>query len=70
MSNATKFWLVWNDGGHAPTHKHLSERDAKREAERLARKVRGQRFVVLEAVEACCVTEVHWTALVDEEMPF
>lgn len=70
MSDSTKFWMVWNDGGYAPTHKHMTEGAARSEAERLARKARGKRFVVLEAIGACCVTEVHWTALVDKEMPF
>lgn len=70
MHNDSKFWMVWDDGGHSPTHKHASRELAQQEAERLAKKVRGRRFVVLEAVAACCVTEVHWTALIDEEMPF
>lgn len=65
-----KFWMVWNQNGRAPTHMHPSKQSAHQEAERLARVARGERFVVLEALEACCVTEVHWLALTDDEMPF
>lgn len=68
MSN--RFWLVWNENGRSPTHKHGTRQSAKAEAERLARQVRGERFVVLQAMEVCCVTEVHWMALTDDEVPF
>ena len=41
------FWLVWNPNKNAPTHKHLSEANAIAEAERLARKYKGEKFIVL-----------------------
>lgn len=50
-----QFWLVWNVGGGAPTHKHDTEQSAIYEAERLARANPGQQFAVLEAIHLRCV---------------
>ncbi|QCP50176.1 hypothetical protein FAZ95_13900 [Trinickia violacea] len=53
MSNPTEnaFWLVWSPtGARPPKHRHLSERSAIQEAERLAREHPGELFVVLEAI--------------------
>ncbi len=46
-----KFWMVWNDNGGMPRHKHDSLKSAGLEAERLAMANMGQRFFVLEALE-------------------
>ncbi len=43
-----KFWMVYLDGGGAPTATHNDIDQAKREAERLARKY-GKRAFVLES---------------------
>lgn len=42
-----RFWLVWNEKGHAPTFKHSCKRAADAEAKRLARANPGHRFHVL-----------------------
>lgn len=44
-----KFWMVFADGGHAPTKQHLSQAEAEAEAQRIARKNRRAAYV-LEAV--------------------
>lgn len=63
-----RFWLVWNEGGHAPTVKHDSYSSARFEAERLAL-CHGGTFHVL-VVEASCVKhEVDWREYDDPE-PF
>ena len=64
-----KFWFVWCPSHGLPTHRHPSETAAKKEAERLARKNRGHRFFVLEALESVCVDDVQWTKL-EMGMPF
>lgn len=50
-----KFWLVWKPNGALPTFKHPSYDDAKKEAERLARKNSADRFYILEALEVVSV---------------
>ena len=57
MSNES-FWLVWNENGHAPTFKHPSRQHADDEAIRLARQVKGQKFVVLASVNAWVVDDL------------
>ena len=65
------FWLVWNPQGHAPTRQHDTRDSAKREAERLARANRGQRFIVLQSMSECVVDEVQHIEHEDwEENPF
>lgn len=44
------FWVVWRDGGDSPSFKHRDFVSARAEAQRLARKHKGHRFVVLAAV--------------------
>lgn len=46
------FWLVWRQGGGAPTAMHETRESATMEAERLALRNPGQSFVVMESVEA------------------
>lgn len=43
------FWLVWRESGGSPTYRHESEKDARAEAERLARRDIGARYYVLPA---------------------
>lgn len=64
------FWFVWCAERDAPRHKHPSLQSAEREAERLARLNRGQRFYVLESVCAICVDDVQRTDLRPDEVPF
>lgn len=63
------FWMVWNPAGHAPTHRHTSERSAVNEAERLARANQGAEFFVLVASHKRCVDAMQRIRLT-EEMPF
>lgn len=42
-----KFWLVWNESGHAPVKKHFTRECAENEAKRLAVLNFGQKFHVL-----------------------
>jgi hypothetical protein len=62
------FWLVWNEQGHIPTHKHPTEDSARTEAERLARANPGQQFHVLQLLGSCTFTGVDWSD--QDEMPF
>jgi hypothetical protein len=70
------FWLIWNPEGRAPTVPHRSISGARREAERLARAHRGQKFIVLESVEQCSVDDVVRVDMrpqpdqLDDEIPF
>lgn len=47
---AVDFWLVWSKHGHLPRVTHHTEAAAVREAERLARKHLGRKFIVLRAI--------------------
>lgn len=47
------FWMVWNPSGRAPTARHATEAIAEAEAQRLARQVPGQIFIVLKALYGC-----------------
>lgn len=72
LMERTKFWMVWNPQGRAPTHKHPSPDQALTEAERLARLNPGQKFYVLEALEMRSVESMQRVTLVgpDDEVPF
>lgn len=50
LERRTKFWLVWNPRGNAPTFQHQTKQAAIDEAERLARQCYGQEFLVMESV--------------------
>lgn len=69
-SEASPFWFVWNEQGHAPTHKHVTVESAKAEAERLARANPGERFTVLAALGTCEFDAVKWTQINHDEVPF
>jgi len=46
-SPASPFWLVWNEDGRVPMHKHATRADAEAEAARLAANAPGRSFHVL-----------------------
>ena len=65
------FYLVWNPQGREPQQQHPSLERAEREAERLARLHRGQRFIVLRSVSECVVDDVRRIRHVEsDELPF
>lgn len=64
------FWMVWNPQGHAPTKDHGTKDSAEREAERLARLNRGQRFIVLQSIGECVVDDVQFIRHVGDELRF
>lgn len=64
------FWLVWNPQGHAPTRQHENKASAEREAERLARAIRGQRFIVLQSIGERVVDDVQVIEHVGDDLPF
>lgn len=64
------FWMVWNPRGNAPVVRHASEKQARDEAERLARTNPGHRFHVLENKGCCEFQAVHWTKPSEEWVPF
>lgn len=68
MNSEETFWMVWGEGGNAPTYKHLSETSAQNEAARIARLKPGCRFVVLQAIEAVQVCDIQRTKL--SNVPF
>lgn len=55
------YWLVWREGGGAPTYRHPNEDSALAEANRLAERFPGSPFVVL-----CPFTRITKTATVIE----
>lgn len=67
MNMFRSFFMVWCEGGGAPTCRHNARDDAKREAARLALSNPGHRFYVLEALEACEKMEVAWIFACDED---
>lgn len=73
MSTKQAFWIVWNPQGRTPTKMHSTRDKAVREAERLARINKSERFIVLQSVEECVVDDVqrirHEVAEF-EKMPF
>lgn len=68
------FWLVWNPERTAPVHRHNTEYSAIKEAERLARNNRGQRFIVLRSIEERVVDDMrkieHTIDIACDDMPF
>lgn len=65
-----RFWLVWRDGGSAPTFKHYERDGARREAERLARANPGVVFHVMAADAYVVKSDVHWSEGYVDEIPF
>ena len=66
MSTYVEFYMVWKEGGNAPTYKHHSYQDAKHEAARLARLDPGREFHVLKSQCSCQVNDLIW----NEPLPF
>lgn len=64
------FWIVWNPNGGAPTRKHESLESAQFEADRLARKHKGETFVVLQSISGSVVRDIHRVDLRPVEPPF
>ena len=60
------FFVVWREGGGAPTVRHDDYARAAREAKRLARANPGQRFTVLVAVRGFEVNDLRETAYLGE----
>jgi hypothetical protein len=68
-----KFWMLWNPQGRAPTFKHETLEDARKQAEKLARNNNGETFYVLEAISYVRKKDVDWTELsenLEEYLPF
>lgn len=73
--NHSKFWMVLGEG--TPVYRHYSKSGAIQEAERLARMLPMQEFVVLESLAVCKKSDVAWTPLTvnscdpeSEQVPF
>jgi hypothetical protein len=64
-----KFWMVWNENNNNPVVKHNTLGQAKGEAEKLATKSPGKKFVVLESLDFCSVINpVKWEET--QDIPF
>ena len=59
-------WFVWNPNGRVPHFEHATARNARLEAERLARTVPGEKFLVLQSVCEVVKNDVTW---VDHAVP-
>ena len=67
---AYKFWLIFNlTSGSAPTTAHSTEKSAREEAERLARKHPGHRFVVLESMYEMTTEAAPVAKVVHKKLP-
>ena len=65
------FWMVWCEGGSAPTRPHATRESAEQEAGRLARANRGQTFVVLRSASEFVADDLRRTEHeADVEIPF
>lgn len=64
------FWLVWDPQGGAPTHQHPTLQLARGEAERLARMNPGRTFYVLGSCGKTKKTDVEWTDINVDNIPF
>lgn len=71
---AEQFWMVWNPNRNPPAYRHTSQAAAEAEAERLARLNPGEHFIVLEAVSARVVDNMHRIDMrnggMDDGIPF
>jgi len=66
MSATKTRWFVWNPNGRVPHFEHSTTRNARLEAERLARQNPGQKFLVLQSVCEVVKDDVVW---VEHEKP-
>lgn len=68
--SAYKFWLIFNiTSGGAPSQAHGSEKSAREEAERLARKHPSHRFVVLESMYEMTTEAAPVAKIVHKKLP-
>jgi len=63
-----KFWMVFLEGGSAPSHKHESFDSAFAEMERLAKNHRGRKAWVLEAISSVVASDLIYEG--DSPLPF
>lgn len=56
MTTHYKFWMVFAEGGHAPSKQHFVKAEAETEAQRIAKK-NGRSVYVLESVHGYMVPE-------------
>ena len=56
-----QFWIVWQENGGTPTHKHETKESAIAEAKRLAKLSPDNNFFVLESIGAAKKLEVTYT---------
>lgn len=67
-------YLVFNKNGNMPQFVHETEESARKEAERLARNHRGEKFYVFEAIACVTLNEFKWAEIrgenADQEIPF
>lgn len=66
----TPFWLVWREGGPAPTRKHKREDLAEVEAIRLARENPGHTFYVLPVASAITSSDLKIDRFITDGIPF
>lgn len=53
-----KFWVIWNERGRAPVHKHYDRQAAESEAARLAQNNPGHEFHILESQQTVFLNNV------------
>lgn len=70
MDRSKFFWMVYGEGQRAPTFKHDSPQEARREAERLARTNPGIKFFVLAAVGVAHKFDVSFEEWTSDQIPF
>ena len=64
-----KFWMVWNEGNRSPVLKYLTDKDARREAERLVSlSPPGNVFIVLESIAEVQRDGFTWKQHIDIEL--
>lgn len=64
-----RFWMCFVEGGNQPTCKHLSEKQAKEEAERLARATKRMVYV-LSPTAVCACSDIRWGTEFFDPIPF
>ena len=68
----SEIFFVWCEGGTMPTHKHGNFFDAKAECERLAKKNKGKKFILLGALGAAFIPDEPslFTEYAIDDLPF